>query len=470
MKKKKIIDTSFVKKIEVNKNTNEPEIVDIPESEYLNQPIKKADFVEEKSSREARKKEVKEKVFGIKEQDKSIDKRQKTLKLITTIIFIVFMGGVLIYTAYKDFFVNKNFPSVEHFREIFSTGLLFFLLALLSLALSFFFKGLKNVVMCKSMTGKAHFITCIETGIIGTYYNNVTPLAVGGQPFEIYHLSKHGVHSGVATSIPIASFFMNQLAFVILGIISLSLFNNNTYNAPDYLINLFPPAFFGLTIIGLCCCLFVPSLVILFSLMPKVGAKLVCLVIKLGTKLRVVKNPEETLQTTIKTVVHNSHCLKKLASSPLIFLLVILFSFLENISNVSIAFFVLKGFGFDLGMPFVTEWIIICSFCFILFASITFIPTPGNSGAADLSFFVLFESVLFAGLAFPAMLIWRLFSFYSTIIIGFLFVTLRKRHDAKMAKKLQAQSNESGETQLSMDIDGFTESKENQTKTQEKTE
>lgn len=470
MKKKKIIDTSFVKKIEVNKHTNEPEIVDIPESEYLNQPIKKADFIEEKSSKDARKKDVKEKVFGIKEHDKNIDKRQRTFKIITTILFIVFMGGVLVYTAYKDFFVNKNFPSREHFREIFSTGLLFFLLALLSLCSSFFFKGMKNVVMCKSMTGKAHFITCMETGIIGTYYNNVTPLAVGGQPFEIYHLSKHGVHSGIATSIPIASFFMNQLAFVILGIISLSIFKNNTYNAPAYLINLFPPAFFGLTIIGLCCCLFVPTLVILFSLMPKVGAKLVYFVIKLGTKLRIVKNPEETLQTTIKTVVHNSHCLKKLASSPLVFLLITIFSFLENISNVSIAFFVLKGFGFDLGMHFITEWIIICSICFILFASITFIPTPGNSGAADLSFFVLFESVLFAGLAFPAMIIWRLFSFYSTIIIGFLYVTVRKRYDNKKAKKLQAQSAENNLEQISMDIDNLTESEENQTKTQEKTE
>ncbi len=447
--------TSFVKKIEVDKNTNEPIIVDIPESEYLNQPIEYADFVEKKSNRKLRKDIVNEKIFGIKKIDDSIGKRQKFFKKLSTIIFIVFMVGVLLYTAYKDFFVNKNFASMEELKSIFKTGWLYFLLAILSLGLSFFFKGLKNVVMCKSMTGKAHFITCIETGIIGTYYNNVTPLAVGGQPFEIYHLSKHGVHSGVATSIPIASFFMNQLAFVILGIVSLVLFQHNYYHAPLHLINAFPKAFYGLTIIGLCCCLFVPSLVILFSLMPKIGAKLVYWVIKLGTKLRIVKKPKETLNNTIKTVVHNSHCLKKLASSPFVFLLVTIFSFIENIANVSIAFFVLKGFGLDLvGIPFFTEWIIICSICFILFASITFIPTPGNSGAADLSFFILFESVLFAGLAFPAMLVWRMFSFYSTIIIGFIFATLKKKSDLKKEKLFDFENQE---TQLSMDIDVLTE-------------
>ena len=457
MKKGKKLDTSFVKKIEVDKSTNEPIIVDIPETEYLNQPIEQADFVEKKSNKTLRKEIVREKVFGIKKVDDSIGKRQKLFKRLSTVLFIIFMGGVLAYTAYKDFFVNENFASIDQLKSIFKTGWIFFLLAIVSLSLSFFFKGLKNVVMCKSMTGKAHFITGMETAIIGTYYNNVTPLAVGGQPFEIYHLSKHGVHSGVATSIPIASFFMNQLAFVILGIISLVLFQNNYYNAPSNIINAFPKAFYGLTIIGLCCCLFVPSLVILFSLMPKVGAKLVYWVIKLGTKLRIVKNPKETLDNTIKTVVHNSHCLKKLASSPIVFILVMMFSFLENLASGSIAFFVLKGFGLNLvGLSFLTEWIIVCSISFILFASITFIPTPGNSGAADLSFFILFERALFAGLAFPAMLVWRLFHFYSTIIIGFTFATLKKKSDLKKEKKKLAEQNE--EKQLAMDFDALIQS------------
>ena len=432
---RKRIDTSIVKKIEVDHKTKKTKVVDVPETEFLNQPIEKADFVATKAGRHAIKKETAEKVFGIKKEElQNVDKRQRVFKKITTVVFIVFMVGVLAYTAYKDFFVNKNFPSISELKTILNEGWLFFFVAMLSFCLAFFFKGLKNVLMCKSMTGKAHFITCMETGIIGTYYNNVTPLAVGGQPFEIYHLSKHGVHGGVASSIPIASFFLNQLAFVILGVLSLSILSGNMFGAPSYILTVYPPAFYTLTIIGLCCCLFVPSLVILFSLLPRVGAKLVYFVIRLGKKLRIIKNPEQTLQKTIKTVVHNSHCLKKIASKPLLFLGLFVLSFLENIANTSIAFFVLKGFGLHLGISFIEEWIVICSICFILFASITFIPTPGNSGAADLSFFLLFETVLFAGLAFPAMIVWRLFSFYSTIIIGFAFATLKRRYDIKNGK------------------------------------
>jgi uncharacterized protein (TIRG00374 family) len=169
-------------------------------------------------------------------------------------------------------------------------------------------------------------------------------------------------------------------------------------------------------------------------MMPKIGAKLVHFVMWLGSKLRIIKDPKETTKSTIKVVEHNSHCLKKLATSPLVFFLTFLLSFAENLALASIAYFTLKAFGFDaVAVNGIIEWLQICSLCILLYASITFIPTPGNSGAADLSFYLLFEVGLMAGLAFPAMLFWRFFSFYSIIILGFTFATFKKKSDMKKA-------------------------------------
>ena len=422
----------LVTKIEIDENTNEPKIVEVPEKEYIT-PIPKADFVEMKSSKSTSKQMTVEKVFGYKKEE-NVNKRQKLFKNIVTLLFGLFVIGSLLFTAYKDFLApGKEFPKLWQLKQIFLSGWLFFLCAVVCLVLAFIFKGLKMSIMCKSMTGKFHFKTSVETGIIGTYYNNVTPFALGGQPFEIYHLSKHGVHGGVASSIPIASFFLNQLAFVILGIVSLFMFNRNMLGAPDNIMNAFPAIYNVLAIIGLICCIFVPLLVIVFSFLPRVGAKLVHLVITVGSKLRVIKNPKETAQKTIKTVVHNAHCLKKIAASPTGFILIFIISFLENLANASIAYFTLKAFGFDLNMHWFTEWLLVVEICFILFASITFIPTPGNSGAADLSFYLLFEAGLLAGLAFPAILVWRGISFYSTILIGFVFARYKKKSDLNKA-------------------------------------
>ena len=444
--KKKQKGELFVTKIEVDELTNEPKIVEVSETEYLDVPIEKADFVEMKSNKSIGKQMAMEKIIGYKKEE-NIDKRQKLFKNLTMLLFCLFVIGSLLFTAYKDFLApGKEFPKLWELKAIFLSSWLFFLGAILCVVFSFLFKGLKTSIMCKSMTGRWHLKTSIETGIIGTYYNNVTPLAVGGQPFEIYHLSKHGVHGGVASSIPIATFFLNQLAFVILGIVSLILFNRNTLGAPKVFMDAFSgvaPVYNTLAIIGLCCCVFVPSLVILFSLLPRVGARLVHLVIKIGSKFRIIKNPKEMAQKTIKTVVHNSHCLKKLAASPLVFSSTFVLSFLENMANVSIAFFALKAFGFDLGLHWILEWLIVSEICFILFASITFIPTPGNSGAADLSFYLLFETALMAGLAFPAMMVWRGISFYGVILLGFLFASHKKKADARQAKKVEAQAGAS---------------------------
>jgi len=427
----------MLKKIEFNSNA-EPIIVDVPESEFLAKSeeveIQQVDFVEMKSSKSIGKQMAMNRIFGIQKNNDNVSKRQKVFKNVFTAAFIIFVVAVLIFTAYKDFFASERpATSWEDIKTILVSNWKYLLTAILCLFLFYLFKGLKNSVMCKTMTKKFHFITSMETAIVGNYYNNVTPLAVGGQPFEIYHLSKHGVHGGAAAAIPIATYFLNQIAFVLLCLASLILVSTNAFSAPKALIESFGAEFRVLASIGITTCFIVPCLVMLFSMLPKVCARLVHLVMTLGNKLKIVKNPKETTAKTIKNVIHNTKCLKLLASKPLVFIMVFLLSILENLANASIAFFTLKFFGFSLGVQtnFFMEWLQIVQITLLLFVSVSFVPTPGNLGATDLSFFLLFSFGLTAGLAFPAMVIWRMISFYSTILIGFLFAVFKKKADLK---------------------------------------
>ena len=433
-----------INRIDVDEKTSEPIIVEVSKKELLAQEKKekkqentaynKYDFVERKTDKSIGKQLKMSRLFQ-NAGDEKYNKRQRTFKYVSSAIFILFVLLVLAFTAYQDFFnaSEQREPfSWSSFLDIISKSWIYLVFAIVSLALCFLFKGLKLSILCKSMTDKFHFRTCFETGIIGHYYNNVTPLAVGGQPFEIYHLSKHGIHGGVATSLPIATFFLNQLAFALLALFSLALISLSELYA------IFPSVLKILAIIGLFCCMVMPTLVIIFSLKPRVGGGIVKWVINLGAKMKIVKRPELTTYKTMKTVVHNAKCIKKMTTRPLAFLLSFLFSFFEHLASASIAFFSLKFFGFDLPSIGILEWLFIIQAYFILTASITFIPTPGNSGAADLSFFALFKQGLAAGLAFPAMILWRGLGFYSYIIIGFLFATLKKKSDNR--KKLKNQS------------------------------
>lgn len=439
MKKKK--DEVLIQKIEVDKKTNEPRLIQLSETELAdidketdNTEIKKPNDV---SIKDMHKQIVMTQVFGF-DNKPDVSKRQKVFKTLITILFIVFVVGILVYTAYNDFSGTEPLPSWQTVSATFSETWFYLLFALVSLAANYLLKGLKMSIMCKSMTGKFHFVTCLETGIVGHYYNNITPLAVGGQPFEIYHLSKHGIHGGVASSLPIASYIVNQFGFITLGIVALALYSTNTLKIPNEMIGVMPDVVSIIAIVGLSLCLLMPAIVVLFSLLPKLCAKIVYFVIYLGKKLRIVKDAKKTTYSILKTVVQNSKCLKKIASNPLVFALSFIISLCEHLAQCSIAYFVLRFFGFDWPAWNIWEWAQVIQLCIILYAAISFVPTPGNSGVADLSFYLLFKTGLgnntFAGFAFPAMLLWRFLSFYSYIIIGFAFTKLKKKADLKKEK------------------------------------
>ncbi len=438
MKKK---NSTLINKIEIDEKTNEPKIVLASQKE-----IEKK-FIDKKPKKQKKEKKpldegqqlVMKNLFGIEDDSKIIDKKQRFFKKLFTVIFIVFVVGVLAWTAYNDFFSGKKeFPSLTDINNILSSSWFYIIFAFVSLFLVFFFKGLKLSVICKYLSGKWHFKTCMETGIVGQYYNNVTPLAVGGQPFEIYHLSKHGVHGGVASSLPIITFFLNQLAFVALGITALVLYSTNALGIPFGMMNAMPTIVSISAIVGLFCCIIVPFLVVLFSMLPKIGGKLVTFVIKIGNKLHIVKDPEKLTQETIKTVIHNAKCVKKVSTNPAMFLLSFIISIAEHLSLCSIAYFTLRFFGFDWPAPGFLEWAEVVQLCMILYSAISFIPTPGNSGAADISFYLLFETGLMinnsntTAVAFLAMLVWRLLCFYSFVIIGFIFTKRKKKSDEKL--------------------------------------
>ena len=426
-----------LRQIKINEKTAEPTIINYTtENGPADIPVIAKDPASEKNKQTSIGKQiVMTGILGFDQTQKNIDRRQRALKRTVTIIFLVFVVAVLGYTFYNDFFASPHEPvSWENLWGTFSRTWYYFLLALLSLFLSYFFKGLRLSIICHSQTKKWHFKTCFETGIIGHYYNYVTPLAVGGQPFEIYHLSKHGVHGGVASSMPIIAFFIGQLAFVVMGTVSLVFFNTNVLNIPEAFMAKLPTVFNILAIIGLFTCILMPFIVIVFSLLPRAGAKLVELYTFLGGKLRLLKDPKKTAYKTLKTVIHNSKCIKKFAKSPLALIATFLISVAETSALCSIAFFTLKFFGYNNpdanGM---LEWLQILQMSIILYAAISFVPTPGNSGAADLSFYVLFTAGLsLAGLSFTAMTVWRILSYYSYIIIGFVFTTLNRKRDHRI--------------------------------------
>ena len=441
-KKEKIV----YKKIEIEEKSQEPKIVDVPiskiESEFNKTPLQEDKSPVQKQS--SGKQLVMNEVFGVNDSS-SVSKKQALFKKISTFIFIAFVVVVLGITIYQDFSPNnEKLPSWETVGSILAKNWFYILFAFVSLFFCYFLKAFKLSFLCKYKTGKWHFKTCLSTATLGLYYNNITPLAVGGQPFEIYHLSKNGVHGGVAASLPIATFFMLQFGFVILAITSLIVYKTNLLQIPQEMLldSVTASVLMGMAIAGIVCCFFIPFLVIIFCIMPRLGNKIVYFVIWLGSKVGLVRDRKTLNYKMTKNILQNSKSLKSFFTHPLIFTTALIVSLAENLALCSISYFTLRFFGYDLvGVNGFVEWMQVCVLAMILYSAISFIPTPGNSGAADLSFKLLFVNGLTLapysfGVVFPALLTWRFISFYMTLIIGFVYTKISKRLEKRKEHKL----------------------------------
>ena len=268
-------------------------------------------------------------------------------------------------------------------------------------------------------------------------YDNITPLASGGQPFQIYHLSKNGVETGKATSVIISSFFLNQLTFIILclaavildatGVLSCSaeIFQEGSAMRTNFqILRIF-------SYIGIALGSFLPLTVLLFFAFPRTSLGMLKGGIKVLHKLHLVKNPALTNMKVFRTIVQSSRSIKQIAKSFWTLFLSVFFSVALNCAACSVTYFTLRFFGYDIPANGIKEWLLISQPHLFISSAVSLVPTPGTSGAADLTFYGAFnELILVPGLSFTAMITWRFLSYYSYIIIGLLtllYLSVKKK-------------------------------------------
>lgn len=277
----------------------------------------------------------------------------------------------------------------------------------------------KYALMIRKMLGKNSDRKNIRkvarrTVLLGKYYDNITPAAVGGQPFQIYYMRKNsGLKRGASTSIPVFGMISIQIAFIIIALFCF-IFGGLIHSNPALLFT---------ALIGLLFYAFWPVMVAGVSFFPKQTTKFLKFIVKILAKIKIVKNREKLLQKVEDEADEYVDAVKMILKTKGLFLAVILWSLVYNFLIASIPFFVLTAFGGN--VDFMSCFVITIA----VMSAIYFIPTPGNSGAAEGTFFVVF-SALSSGYIFWAMLVWRFFSYYIYIILGpiiYFFMHLEKR-------------------------------------------
>lgn len=276
----------------------------------------------------------------------------------------------------------------------------------------------------------------LSAGMIGFLYSAITPFSTGGQPMQIYALQKNGMTTGAASAIVAVRSLMWQVSLVVFSLIMvilrLSFFAENV------------SSFTFLLLIGLFLNLAYVAFLILVMRSPKATNKVVWFFIRLLTKLRICRDPEGRFdrihaQLTLfhENVAHMGKAIK-------MYVLSFLITFSQFVCQCLIPYFLYVAFFYDKSVYPAKDDIItvMAAQAFVLMVSY-FIPTPGASGGAELSFYGFFHNFYERQLGYSepaasleqvtqakltsAMFLWRFISFYLTIIAGSLFAAQGNR-------------------------------------------
>lgn len=267
---------------------------------------------------------------------------------------------------------------------------------------------------------KRSFLTSLKYGIVGLYYGALTPFASGGQPLQIVYMKRDGIPVGKSTAIVSIKLFMYLLAmcfsFVMYMIIRGASFYRN-YNA-----------IFWIAVLGFLVNLFGVVLIFIIITNEARAIKICKWFIKVLRKIRVVKDEDRAYAKIEKFILDfarassyvQKHPVKTAVSFVLSF---IKLSFMFAIPYMIFRAFNLEGYGmFDLS-----------SLNTFMFLTVSFMPTPGTSFAAEGGFRLVYFPV-FGVFTAMAIAVWRIITYYLILIVGGLVVVFDQLINIRKSK------------------------------------
>jgi uncharacterized protein (TIRG00374 family) len=356
------------------------------------------------------------------ESEEAVRKKKKKKRL-GHFLFILLNVAVIGVTAYIEFGTNKTVSP----KDMLDVNMRYLLLVLGCFLVCIASETAKYVLIIRHSTGVTSLREGFMVAIIGKYYDFITPLSAGGQPFQAIYLVRRGVETGTATAIPIAGFLTRHAAFISVALVVLIFGGSVTGNS-----TLLIPAIFGLV-----CVTLVPLAILFFGLAPSVTEKIIHWIVCFLFKMKLLKDPDGREEIIIKDLHSYIGSMATIFNGKSMFLKVFLLSLAFELGMDSMPYFVLRAFGNSL------TFISVFRSCVFIYLCISFIPTPGNSGAAEGSFYALF-SVLGQGNIFWAMLIWRLFSYYSFLLVGLFTISRTTRKNINPENDLGTPESGSG--------------------------
>ena len=280
----------------------------------------------------------------------------------------------------------------------------------------------------------AYLIGCSEH-----FYNGVTPFATGGQPFQVYSFTKRGTSASVATSAVLANFVTFMIATNLIAFVSLFFYPEITKGLAD--LNMEWAKY--VAIVGYA----INFLVLLFMIALGTSKHLkngIIAIIKFITKPKFLNKHFAKLIPSFEAYCENAQIgFRSIWVHKKTFIFSLLIKIVTMLAYYLIPYFLIKAVGLNItlsGNEFVNLMIVLFSTSFAITA-VVWVPTPGGTGGIEYAFSIVISSVCLmattSGAALALSLLWRLVTYYFTLLVSFAFVCVFQARDKKALSQIE---------------------------------
>lgn len=324
-------------------------------------------------------------------------KNLKSIKKNAFLLLIVLL--VILYFVLKDDFVNI-------INTLLKANIGWILFAVLLMFAYWLLRALSLNLIAREYSKKIGFKSIFKLTLITQFFNGITPFSTGGQPMEVYYLSKLGIRASKGTNIIVQNFILYQFALIMHGILAVSL---------NYHFHFFErvPILRELTLIGFTINTLVGVGLLFISFSTRFNRKIIELLIFLGTKIKIIKDKDKARIKWEERLNEFHESATLLTKKKSLFIKGIIYNFVALGVFYIIPLFIIYGMGsFNINA---IEAITASAYVLIIGA---FVPIPGGSGGIEYGFLQFFGNFINGTVLSASLLMWRFVTYYLGIIIG----------------------------------------------------
>ena len=273
--------------------------------------------------------------------------------------------------------------------------------------LAYVFQSISLYLLIKKVDKNYKYRDAFILTIAGLFFNAITPCSSGGQPFQIYMLSKQNVKVGDAGNILLQNFITYQSALIIVGTFAIVM---------NYMFGIFPSSSLlkQIVFLGYLINVTVLIFIVVFSYAKKLNTTLFNKVFDFLFKFKLLKNKtkrRKKLNEMLDNFYEGSVSLKKNKD---VFCKSFIFNFLALLCIYSIPLLIFYSLG-DFKSLSLRNSIVSSGYTYLIGS---FVPIPGSAGGLEFGFNEFFSVFRNGGFLSACLLIWRFITYYFGMIIG----------------------------------------------------